>query len=144
MAFTFYAKVDRSELTMAINQIGVFDGKTRMKVENIIDKGTNEVAKSARRKAPRRTGKLRKSIRKSFKKRDMTGRVKVMSPIGHLIEYGVKRTVVRPKKKKALHFKGRFAMKATIPRRHKRPFLQPAYDEHKNEIIEKVKKAVGK
>lgn len=148
MAYTFYAKVDRSELSRCMRQLGAFDGRARLKVEKAIHSGTKAVGRDARQKVPRRTGKLRKSIRTSFKSRTITGTVKAMAPHAHLIELGAKRAIARPKKKKALRIQqfglNRFAMRAKIPARQARPFMKPAYDANEQRIIEDVKKAVQK
>ena len=61
--YTFYAQVDRTELNKALHQIDFWDGKTRLKVEDAVSRGTKRVASDARRKVPRRTGTLRKSLK---------------------------------------------------------------------------------
>lgn len=98
--YTFYAKVDRTELNKALKQISFYDGKTRLKVEAAISSGAKRVASDARRKVARDTGALRKSIKSSFTKKNCTGYAKAMSPVAHLIENGVKMSVAKPKGKR--------------------------------------------
>lgn len=144
--YTFYAQVDRTELNKALRQIDFWDGKTRLKVEAAVATGTKRVAADARRKVPRRTGTLRKSLKSSFKRRGCTGLVKAMSPVAHLIENGVKTSIAEPQKKKVLKFfsggKLYYRRWTMIPARRARPFMKPAYEANVNKIIDDIKKAV--
>lgn len=144
--YTFYAQVDRAELNKALHQIDSWDGKTRLKVEGAVSTGTKRVAADARRKVPRRTGTLRKSLKSSFKRRGCTGLVKAMAPHAHLIENGVKTSVAEPQKKTVLRFRsgGKLYYRkwTTIPARRPRPFMKPAYDANVGKIIDDIKKAV--
>jgi len=144
--YTFYAKVDRTELNKALKQISFYDGKTRLKVEAAISSGAKRVASDARRKVARDTGALRKSIKSSFTKKNCTGYAKAMSPVAHLIENGVKMSVAKPKRKKVLRINARgmvrYTKQAVIPRRRPRPFLAPAYEANESRIIDDIKKAV--
>ena len=144
--YTFYARVDRTELNKALHQIDFWDGKTRLKVEDAVSRGTKRVASDARRKVPRQTGTLRKSLKSSFKRRGCTGLVKAMAPHAHLIENGVRTSVAEPKNKKVLRIVARGLVRYTrwamIPRRRPRPFMKPAYDENVGKIIDDIKKAV--
>lgn len=148
MAYTFYVKADNSELSRAIRSISAFDGKTRLRVENTVRKGTQAIGRDARKKAPVRSGGLRKSIRTSFKKNTVTGEVKAYAPHAHLLEYGVKSAVAVPKEKKALRIvdgaAARYAVRAKIPARRAHPFMKPAYDAHEGDILNDVEKAVKK
>lgn len=144
--YTFYAKVDRTELNKALKQIAFYDGKTRLKVEAAISSGAKRVASDARRKVARDTGTLRKSIKSSFTKKNCTGYAKAMAPHAHLIENGVKKSVAEPKKKKVLRIVARGMVRYTkwamIPRRRPRPFLEPSYKANESKIIDDIKKAV--
>ena len=144
--YTFYAKVDRTELNKALKQISFYDGKTRLKVEGAVSTGTKRVAADARRKVARDTGALRKSIKSSFTKKNCTGYAKAMSPVAHLIENGVKKSVAEPQKKTVLKFRSGgklyYRKRTTIPARRPRPFLEPAYKANESKIIDDIKKAV--
>ena len=149
MGRTFYVKTDNASLSKAIRSISAFDGKARLGVENAVRKGTKAIGRTARQKAPVRTGGLRKSIRTSFKSRAISGEVKAYAPHAHLVEFGAKGGyVVKPKNKKALTVMGygiqRFSAKAVIPPRRAHPFMKPAYDAHDGEIITDVEKAIQK
>lgn len=144
--YTFYALVDRAELNKALKQIAFWDCKTRLKVEDALSRGTKRVAADARRKVPRRTGTLRKSIKISFKRRTCTGLVKAMAHHAHLIENGVKASIAEPQKKTVLRFRsgGKLYYRkwTRIPARRARPFMKPAYDANVGKIIDDIKKAV--
>lgn len=146
MAYTFYVKTDNGSLNRAIRSISAYDGKTRLKVENIVRKGTQTIGRDARRKAPVRTGGLKKSIHTSFRSRTVTGEVKALAPHAHLVEYGVKSAVAVPKKKKALRIVDasaiRYACRAKIPARRAHPFMKPAYDSNEGKILNDVERAV--
>ena len=59
----FTVKVPEGELSKAIRQISAWDGKTRLRVEAALKRGTNAVYREARQRVPVRSGKLKKSIR---------------------------------------------------------------------------------
>ena len=59
----FTVKVPEGELSKAIGQISAWDGKSRLRVEGALRRGTSGVAREARQRVPVRTGKLKKSIK---------------------------------------------------------------------------------
>ena len=101
----FTVKVPEGELSKAIRQISsAWDGKTRLRVEAALKRGTNAVYREARQRVPVRSGKLKKSIRQRFSTVKLEGQVFSNQPYAHLVEFGSRAHTVRPKKKKALRF----------------------------------------
>ena len=92
-------------------------------LEKVIKETGRAIRKDARRRAPRVTGRLRKSIQFKFKKRKrkgMAGYVRAVAPYSHIIENG---SVVR-----------------NIP---PRPFLRPAAEAAESEYLLKLEYVMG-
>ena len=142
-----------AEVREALNSISAFDGKARLRIEDAVRVSVKEMAGRARSRVPRRTGKLKKSIFFSFRKTNCTGYFGAKAPHAHLIELGVKRSDEYPKHAKDKHGKPaalriidtaavRFAARAVIPKRAKRPFIRPSYEEERPNLIKRLKEAV--
>ena len=143
----FTVKVPEGELQKALKQISAWDGKTVLRVENALRRGTQAIAREARHRVPVHTVTLKKGIKSGFSAVRCEGRVYTNVPYGHLVEFGTRRSyIVRPVKKKALTipwYRGSgFAMKAEIPVRKGHPFLKPAYDYESPKIVSEVKKVL--
>lgn len=141
----FTVKVPEGELSKAIGQISAWDGKSRLRVEGALRRGTSGVAREARQRVPVRTGKLKKSIKTRFSAVKLEGQVYSNVPYAHLVEFGSRAHTVRPKKKKALRFfKGGpvFTKRSRIPAQAGKPFFKPSYDYVEPQLLRDVKKAV--
>lgn len=141
----FTVKVPEGELSKAIRQISAWDGKTRLRVEAALKRGTNAVYREARQRVPIRSGKLKKSIRQRFSTVKLEGQVFSNQPYAHLVEFGSRAHTVKPRKKKALRFfRGGpvFTKRARIPAQSGKPFFKPAYDYVEPQLIRDVKKAI--
>ncbi len=143
---TFTVKVPAGELSKAIREIKAWDGRTRLRVENALRKGTRLVRREAVQRVPRHTGRLRKSLKTRFSSAKLEGQVYSNEPHAHLVEFGARAVIIRPKRKKALRFpfadRYKFSKVAVVPRRAGKPFLKPAYEAVEPEIISDVKKAL--
>jgi len=100
----FTVKVTSGELGKTLREISAWDGKSRLKVETVLRKGTTEIAREARQRAPKRTGTLRKSIKQRFSAMRLEGQVFSELPYAHLVEFGSRAHTVRPKKKRLCIF----------------------------------------
>ena len=141
----FTVKVPEGELSKAIRQISAWDGKTRLRVEAALKRGTQAVYREARQRVPVRTGKLKKSIKTRFSTVKLEGQVYSHVPYAHLVEFGSRAHTVKPKEKKALRFfRGSpvFTKRSRIPAQSGKPFFKPAYDYVEPQLIQEVKKAV--
>lgn len=144
----FYAKVTSNDLTKALNGISAWDGKTRLGIENALQDGTKNIARGARQKVSQRTGKLKKSIKSGFDRRKQEGTVRAKTPYAHIVEFGAKAHVVRPKNKKALTVAAEgeviFRKSAKIPARKGRPFIEPSFEAEEPKIVSSMKKVLNK
>lgn len=145
----FVTTVKFTDLQDCLKEITIWDGKARAVASKALQKGTQRIAANARRRVAVRSGTLKKSIKSSYKEAKLTGYVKAKAPYAHLIEFGARATVVKPKNKKALKLTGaegdglrRYAEKANIPARSPHPFIMPAFEEEKPRIIEEVKRGI--
>lgn len=141
------------ELGQALNQINAFDGKSALGIENAVQDSTKAIGAGMRRRAPVASGKLKKKIRTRFNRSKfgrglIQGEAAAVTPYAHLVEFGAKATVVRPKTKKALAIDAfgyrRYATKANIPTRRERPFARPAFEDEKPNLIRAISEAVKK
>ena len=87
------------------------------KVQQLIKKTANNIKRNARRRAPVKTGRLRKSIMVFYGPDRLTAYVRAVAPHSHLVEYGS-------------------AVMGSGPR----PFLEPAATGQ----VEKYKKEIAK
>ncbi len=155
--FSIKADLEALAIREALKTIRMYDGKTRLGLERAINNGIKRMAASAKRRVLVGRGTLKKSIFSSFRKyeyytRGPVGYFGAKAPHAHLIEKGVAKSEVKPDRKKALRITGKnivenassmviFAARATIPSRRGRPFIEPAYEEERLQLIRDIKKA---
>lgn len=144
----FNVKVSNAELTKAINQISAYDGKTRLGVEKAMRAGTRRIQRDAAARIPKRTGRLKQSLKSSFSTTKLEGSVYSKVKYAHLVEFGAKATMIRAQRSKDMKFTTNqgavYAEEVHIPRRSPKPFLQPAYDKNASSVVSDIKKAVSK
>ena len=142
----FFSKIEG--LDEAIKKVKMYDAHTMMGLEDIISNSGKAIAKEARIRVPMRTGKLKKSIRSSFKPKRLESIVyntRTLAPHGHFIEFGVAATTIKPKRRKFLKIPSSSGNHFTnkpihIPARSARPFMNPAYQSEKPRIEARIKK----
>jgi HK97 gp10 family phage protein len=139
------------ELGEAIRKVGAYDTKTAQKIENQVNKSTKNIGVGARRRVPVRSGYLKKRILSRFDARSITGYVAAKAPHAHLVEFGAKGATERPDTKKALKIPWRggmgvggeyYAKSADIPARREHPFMRPAFEDEKPNLIRGIKEAI--
>lgn len=148
MATKFVVNVRNSELAQCLKQLSAFDGKSRLGVEKAMANAVRRIKSGAVRRVAVASGKLKKSIRGSFSKPKLLGIVRARTPHAHLVEFGAKAAMEKPKKKKAMRLVAgdgyKFIRKAQIPVRKARPFIMPAYEAEKGKLIADVKAVIRK
>lgn len=138
----FRVHVDNSDVTKALERIQLYSKKMPLAVENAVSGSAKAIARGGKQRVRVKSGKLKKSIGSSFDLKKCEGKALVKMPHAHLIEFGAKASVAKPKKKKALKINGDFLGKAKIPARRAFPFMKPAYEAEKPVLLKKIKEAV--
>lgn len=138
----FRVHVDNSDITKALERIQLYSKKMPLAVENAVSGSAKAIARGGKQRVRVKSGKLKKSIGSSFDLKKCEGKAFVKMPHAHLIEFGAKASVAKPKAKKALKINGKFFGKAKIPERRAFPFMKPAYEEEKPALLKKIKEAV--
>lgn len=143
-----FIKAELSNSTFkAAAQVGRYDKQTQDAIRNVIKAKTGEIYTKAVQLAPYDKGSLKSSIKMSMSNTatGVQGRVYTNDPVAHLIELGVRSSVVIPVRKKALKAgaSGWFMAHAVIPYRSAKPFMQPAVDAVRPSIESAVKEAIN-
>lgn len=153
MSRGFRINMSVPELGQALGQISAYDGKAALGIENAVQSSTKAIGAGMRRRAPVKTGNLKKKIRTRFGRNKfgrgtIQGEAAAVTPYAHLVEFGAKATVVRPKTKKAMTIDAfgyrRYAKVANIPIRRERPFARPSFEDEKPNLIRAIGEAVKK
>lgn len=127
MSRGFHVNFSCPELQGVLQNIERYNTRQAVKVEQAVSTSTKNIAKGARQRVPIRTGDLKKSVRSNFDIRKIQGTVRAKEFYAHMIEFGTK-----PHNIGNGHHPGTTA----------RPFLRPAYEDEKPNLIKNVKDAV--
>lgn len=142
----FVVKVESVNVQEALDKIGAYDGRMRLKVENAVHDSTQNISRGAKSRVARKSGKTKASITPRFDRNKVTGEVYTKRPTAHLLEFGVKPAKEEPREAKALtidQWGNRwYAARANIPGRAARPFMKPAYEDERPRLIKKISEAV--
>lgn len=145
MARVFVTSISNSDLNNALKKISAFDGKSRMAQSKVLKNATRRIKNGAIRRVSVRTGELKQSIKSSYSDDKMVGIVRAKAPHAHLIEFGHRGAIVKPKKKKAMKIgENTFAAKAVLPPVKAKPFIIPAFEAEVPKIIKDLQQAIQK
>lgn len=137
-------QVREESVRKVLNNIKKYDDKTQKQLEEATSKSLSNIRRGAISRVPRgKTGNLRKGIRRSFSKKNISGAVKSTAPHSYIVEFGTKQHKVTLKKKKALSFEGQVYNYTEHPGSQPRPFMQPAFHAERPTYAAAVKKAVN-
>lgn len=125
MAKGFYVNFKVTELNDVLKDMGKYDAKTAMKIEAAVSTSTKAIGKGARQRVAVDSGDLRKSIRTSFNTQKVTGTISAKQYYAHFVEFGAKAVPSR-----------------NIPKRSERPYMRPAFEQEKPNLIKAVTEAV--
>lgn len=163
MSRSMRMSVEVEGLDEALRRLKAYDAKSTEKISEVIRLDGQNIGKEARSRVPRRSGKLRKSIRTRFDSTAITSTVRTNEPYAHLVEFGAAAATARPrskakkkgeKPKLALRIDSRgfrrFVHKSSkpgkgvvhIPARPARPYMTPAYQSGKPRIENDIKKVL--
>lgn len=130
-----------------VTKIGKYDAETTKKVSDVVNGSLKNIAKGARQRLPTsKSGNLRKGLKKSFAKKNITGYVKETAPHAHLIEFGTKpHSLDKGTKRKVMVINGNpISGNVMHPGSKAKPFMQPAYYAERRNYVANMIKAVTK
>ena len=139
-AFTVNLGIGDIQRTLGAFQ--AYDDNTQAKLRSTVQSSTSAIMLGAKRRARVKTGKLVKNISMSYDGARNIGTVRAKSPHAHLVEYGARAVREVPVNKKALTIGGGFAASANIPARQAYPFMRPAFEDEKPNLISGTEAAV--
>lgn len=145
----------KSEVNEALRKIKLYDGKSRLRVEQAVEWGMDTVADQTEKRVPVKSGNLKKSISTKFKAEPLEAYVYARKPKGshaHLVEMGAKALTIVTKqkanagKRSPMAFAANggmaFAHRVKIKARQPKPFMAPAFEATRPHIIRRLRKAV--
>lgn len=108
---------DRPSVKKALGNFSNYDAKTRRHVANVIEKSMKAVERGAQIRAPVRSGDLKKKITTKFDSRTMQASIMANEFYAHFSEFGTEKETARP-------------------------YMRPAYEDERPNLIKGIKDAV--
>lgn len=142
MGVPFTVNLGIKDLESKLADISTYGTQTQAKLHAAVQTSTANIMLSAKRRVPVKSGELVKNITMTYDGAKNIGIVKAKSPHAHLVEYGAKAVHETPATKKALKIGDRFAASANIPARKEHPFMRPAFQDEKGNLITNVEAAI--
>ncbi len=143
---TFTVNLGINDLQRTLGAFKTYDAQTQEKLRTTVQSSTSAIMLGAKRRARVRSGQLVKNITMTYDGAKNIGTVRAKSPHAHLVEYGARASKVLPKQKKALHSSALtgsgFAASANIPARKEYPFMRPAFEDEKPNLVRSAEAAV--
>ena len=140
-------KIDASELNKFSVYLKVKSDEDTKKIHKVLKNSAMAIEANAKGNLSSngsvQTGHLRRSIA-NFR-RGMTATVHTSNvKYAHMVEYGTKAHIIRAKNKKALYWKGaKYPVKqVNHPGSKAKPYLIPAFNQEKDQFLEKLKEVI--
>ena len=142
---SFRVNLGINDLQRQLGNIAKYDTETQGKMRDAVRKSTENIMLGAKRRAPVRSGKLIRKINMKYDGVKNEGCVSAKSPYAHLVEFGARSADEEPKSKSALHggIIGGFAARVKIPKRREHPYLRPAFEAEKPNLVRSITEAVN-
>lgn len=142
----FVINLGINDLNRTLAQFRSYDEQTQEKLRACVQKSTSNIMLGAKHRVHVKSGNLVKGIAMTYNASKNTGEVRAKSPHAHLVEFGARAVHEVPDKAKALKVPGGsgFAAAANIPARAAHPFLRPAFEAEKANLIQSVTEVVKK
>lgn len=142
----FVINLGINDLNRTLAQFRSYDEQTQEKLRACVQKSTSNIMLGAKRRVHVKSGNLVKGIAMTYNASKNTGEVRAKSSHAHLVEFGARAVHEVPDKAKALKVPGGngFAASANIPARAAKPFLRPAFEAEKANLIQSMTEAVKK
>ena len=140
-------KIDSSELNKFSVYLKVKSDEDTKKIHKVLKKSAMAIEANAKENLSSnssvQTGHLRRSIA-NFR-RGMTATVHTSNvKYASMVECGTKAHIIKPKNKKALYWKGasRPVKQVNHPGSKAKPYLIPAFNQEKDQFLEKLKEVI--
>lgn len=145
MSTAFKLNLGIKDLQIKLAEISKYDATTQDKIRSAVQTSTARIAAGARQRVRVKSGMLMKNITMSYDSAKNEGEVHAKTFYAHFLEFGAKAVTVKPKTKKALHggVIAGFASHVNVPARVARPFLGPAFEEEKPNLIKAIEDAIN-
>lgn len=142
----FTVNLGINDLQRSLGAFKTYDAQTQVKLRSAVQTSTSNIMLGAKRRARVKSGGLVKGISMSYDGIRNIGIVRAKSSHAHLVEYGARAAKERPKNKRALHSSALtgsgFAAAANIPARREFPFMRPAFEDEKPNLIRSAEAAI--
>ena len=140
-------KIDTNELDKFSVELGKISNKQEEKVKQVVKSSAFNIQKNAISNLTKNksviTGHLRRGISIDIKALEATIHT---SSIKYApgVEFGTKSHIIRPKNKKALYWKGdkHPVKQVNHPGSKAKPYLIPAFNQEKDQFLEKLKEVI--
>ena len=140
-------KIDTNELDKFSVELGKISNKQEEKVKQVVKSSAFNIQKNAISNLTKNksviTGHLRRGISTDIKALEATIHT---SSIKYApgVEFGTKSHIIRPKNKKALYWKGAKhpVKQVNHPGSKAKPYLIPAFNQEKDQFLEKLKEVI--
>lgn len=138
----FVVNLGINDLQRTLGAFRTYDAQTQERLRSTVQSSTSAIMLGAKRRARVKTGGLVRNITMTYDGVRNTGTVRAKSPHAHLVEYGARAALVRPVKKKALAIGDNVIASAKVPARAAHPYMRPAFEDEKPNLLQATKAAV--
>ena len=137
-------KIDSSDLNKFSVILRELPDEIKNDVRKVVKNSAFNIERNAKSSASVKTGHLRRSI--STKMGDMEATIHTSNlKYAPMVEYGTKAHIIRAKNKKALYWKGAKhpVKQVNHPGSKAKPYLIPAFNQEKDQFLEKLKEVIS-
>ena len=140
----FKVNLGINDLERTLRDFKNYNAQAQEKLRSAVQTSTSNIMLGAKRRVSVKSGDLIKNISMTYDGNKNVGIVRAKSPHAHLVEYGAKAVHEAPKNKKALtvHGGSGFAASVNIPARKEHPFMRPAFENEKPNLIKNTEAAM--
>lgn len=143
----FTVNLGINDLQRSLGAFKTYDAQTQDKLRSTVQSSTANIMVGAKRRVRVKSGDLIQHITMAYDGARNIGTVRAKSPHAHLVEYGARAVKERPENKKALHSAALtgtgFATSANIPARRAYPFMRPAFEDEKPNLVRSAEAAIN-
>lgn len=142
----FVVNLGINDLQRSLGAFKTYDAKTQDKLRSTVQTSTANIMLGAKRRVRVKSGDLIQHITMTYDGARNIGTARAKSPHAHLVEYGARAVVEHPEQKKALHSAALtgtgFAASVHIPARPAYPYMRPAFEDEKPNLVRSTEAAI--